>query len=87
VAAADLRHWLHEPMPVLLVVYDARADRAFWLNVQGHFERRRAELRRIGRTVTLHIPLTNTVDERAVKEFARFRDEALGLSKRMKDET
>jgi hypothetical protein len=86
VAAADLRHWLNEPMPVMLVVYDASADRAYWLNVQECFERRRSDLRRIGRTVTLHIPLTNRLNERAVKEFARYRDELLALSKRMKDE-
>lgn len=57
IAAADLRHWLNEPMPVMLVIYDAAADRAYWLNVQEYFESRRTELTQVGRTMTLHIPL------------------------------
>lgn len=27
VAASDLRHWLNEPMPVILVIYDAPGDK------------------------------------------------------------
>jgi hypothetical protein len=87
VAAADLRHWLNEPMPVILVVYDAQADRAYWLNVQDYFERPRAELGDIGQTVTVHIPLTNLLNEAAVKEFARYRDKLLAQSERMRYET
>src|SRR4051812_43211611 len=35
---ADLDWWLVETFPVILVVYDAQADVAYWLYVQGHFE-------------------------------------------------
>jgi len=66
-------------MPVILVVYDAAADKAYWLNVQAYFESRRSQLSQMGRTVTLHIPVTNLVDEAAVKAFARCRDEAMAL--------
>jgi hypothetical protein len=86
VAAADLRHWLSEPMPVILVVYDARTDQAYWLNVQEYFDRRRDELADMGRTVTVHIPLANLLNEPAVKEFARYRDDLLTLRKRMMHE-
>jgi hypothetical protein len=79
VEAADLRHWLNEPTPVILVIYDAPGDRAFWLNVQDYFERRRAELENMGRTVTLHIPIANLLNEGAVQEFARYRDGILAL--------
>jgi len=51
--------------------------------VQDYFERRRAELVDIGKTVTVHIPLTNLLNESAVKEFARYRDELVALRKRM----
>jgi hypothetical protein len=33
----DLLAWLKEPMPVILVVYDAQADKAYWLHIQGGF--------------------------------------------------
>jgi hypothetical protein len=77
VAAADLRHWLNEPTPVILVVYDAVTDTAFWLNVQDYFERRRTELGGIGATVTLHIPLAHLLNIDAVRGIARYRDDML----------
>jgi hypothetical protein len=27
----DMVYWLNEPLPVILVVYDAKSDRAWWL--------------------------------------------------------
>jgi Domain of unknown function (DUF4365) len=81
--SADLRHWLYEPTPVFLVIYHAIADKAYWLNVQDYFERRRSELGRMGQTVTLHIPLTNVLNDPAVKDFARYRDEVQALRRGM----
>jgi hypothetical protein len=86
VLAADLRHWLNELMPVILIVYDAAFDKAYWLNVQAYFEQRRNELDEIGRTMTLHIALTNLLDQVAIKHFARYRDEMLVLIRRIRDE-
>jgi hypothetical protein len=74
-AQADLRHWLHEPMPVFLIVYDAATDRALWLYVQAYFEgQHRLDLSGIGATVTVHIPVQNAFDETALPELARCRD-------------
>ena len=72
----DLLFWLNELNPVILVVYDARDDRAFWLYVQEYFRRQRWA-KRAGKaiTVTVHIPTDNVLDEAAVRQFARFRDE------------
>src|SRR5438128_4340832 len=36
-ARSDLVLWLAQPMPVILIVYDARKDVAYWLYVQSHF--------------------------------------------------
>ena len=33
----DLRAWFAEPLPVILIVYDAANDRAYWLHVQAAF--------------------------------------------------
>src|SRR2546421_9101711 len=30
----DMVYWLNEPLPVILIVYDAKADRAWWLYLQ-----------------------------------------------------
>ncbi len=74
----DLLFWVNERMPVVLVVYDAQQDRAYWLYVQEFFRWRRWA-RRAGptTTVTVHVPAGNVLNEAAVRLFARFRDECL----------
>jgi hypothetical protein len=71
----DLLFWLNEREPVILVLYDARGDRAFWLYVQEYFRRQQWPKRSSKETtVTVHIPTANVLDEAAVRLFARFRD-------------
>jgi hypothetical protein len=56
VTSADLRYWLLELMPVILVVYDAPSDRAFWLDVQAYAAQHDLDADEVGDTVTLRIP-------------------------------
>lgn len=78
VDVADLRHWMFEPMPLVLVVYDAEADRAFWLYVQRYLDENPP-----GENVddqgswTVHIPLSQRLNRFAVERFRRFRDRIL----------
>lgn len=69
VEQADLDRWTAETYPVILVVYDARADVAYWLYVQAHFPPGRGRARR-RRKVTVHIPAANVLDEAAIRRFA-----------------
>jgi hypothetical protein len=66
----DLDWWLVETFPVILVVYDAQADRAYWLYVQAHIEENAASLTGRRRSVTVHIPIANVLDENAIRHFA-----------------
>jgi hypothetical protein len=66
---ADLNRWLGETYPVVLVVYDAREDVAYWLYVQAHFAAGRAPAGR-RQTVTARIPTANVLDEAAIRRFA-----------------
>jgi hypothetical protein len=69
----DLLHWLNEPLPVILVVYDGRADRAHWVHVQAYFSRPDAvRPSRARRTVTVHLPIDNVLDPAAMRQFARY---------------
>lgn len=74
----DLLFWLNERQPVILIVYDAQHDKAYWLYVQAYFRGQRWK-RRAGRArmVTVHVPAANALDAAAVRSFARFRDECL----------
>ncbi len=75
VERSHLVHWLAEVRPVILIVYDARKDVAFWLYVQSYFGRlKRFNLFAAGQTVTVRITSANVVSIAAVRRFARFRD-------------
>ncbi len=65
----DLNRWIAETYPVILVVYDARADVGYWLYVQAHFADRRIRAG-TSATVTAHIPAANVLDEAAIRRFA-----------------
>ncbi len=71
----DLVLWLAELRPVILIVYDARRDIAYWLYVQSYFRRLKGfNLFTAGQTVTVYIPTANILTRAAVRRFARFRD-------------
>jgi hypothetical protein len=72
---ADLHAWLTEFQPVILVVYDAPADQAYWLYVQAYFAKLPGfKLERAGKTVRVRLPRTNVLDPDAIRTFARYRD-------------
>ncbi len=76
---ADLRSWLHEPMPVILVVYDAANDSAYWLYVQRHFQQQpRFNPDRGSIDVTVRIDKANGVNATTMQYLARCRDRLLG---------
>jgi hypothetical protein len=71
---ADLRSWLEELMPVILVVYEARTEVAYWLYMQ-EFLRNHPEgfWDRGGERVTLHLPRQNVLDRTTFRLFARHK--------------
>jgi hypothetical protein len=74
----DFRHWLMEPMPVILAVYDAPNDTAYWLYVQAHFASGRANrFDKAGATMTVRLPRTNVLSPAAMRQFAGYRDQIL----------
>jgi hypothetical protein len=82
ISQRDLRHWLLEPIPIILVLYDAAAEIAYWLYVQAHFEARRGvDWEEAGSKVTVHLPRGNVVDMSAMRKFAEFRDKILAQTK------
>lgn len=75
--------WLREPMPVILIVYDAGADCAWWLHIQASVDRHRfASPRRGQATVTLQLPTTQRLTPEVVKTFAPWKNEILARMRR-----
>ena len=75
VEAVDLRLWLKEITPVILIVYDALREDAYWLYVQAYFESLASfDLSRIEGSIMVFVPTLNKMDAGAVRRFALFRD-------------
>ena len=82
VSRKDLHHWLLEAEPVILILYEAQADRAFWTYVQAHLGRTpEFDLARAGAEVTVRIPTANVVDQEAMRKFAEFRNRIVAQTK------
>jgi len=71
----DVRFWTNELMPVILVVYDALEDLAYWLHVQAYFGALKEF--RFGRTVTVYVPRGNVFSEATVAKFRELRRDVL----------
>lgn len=75
----DLKLWLRENDPVILVVYDGVKDRAYWLYMQAYFQgKRTVDLFAASRGVSLHVPMSNRLDRRSIRRFRLFRDQVYG---------
>jgi hypothetical protein len=74
----DLRHWLEKLLPVILIVYDAQSDVAYWLYVQAYFASQASfSLERVGDRASIRVPRANVVNQAAIRVFGRFRDDIL----------
>jgi hypothetical protein len=71
----DLHHWRELTEPVVLVLYDAGLDRAYWIYVQAHFADDAGIAGRAGGTVTVRIPVANQVGADAARAFEKFSDD------------
>lgn len=81
VSRRDLKLWLKETYPVILVVYDGQKERAHWTNIQVYFsERPTPELFARGETISIRIPIKSRLNPQALKTIAQYKNE---LSQRL----
>ena len=72
VSRRDLLLWLDETCPVILVVYDGKSDRAYWLHVQAYFASHPPPVSFvIGLTVNVHFRLSDRLNRRSIREIVR----------------
>lgn len=80
VTVADVKRWQLEWFPVILAIYDAQKDKAWWLYVQQYLDERNIALDDLAHdqeTVTIRIPVKNRLNKKAVEKFRGFRDAIL----------
>jgi len=69
----DVELWLREVIPVILIVYDAQRERAFWLHLAGHFKGKWKQLFSTTGSVTVRIPTKNRINKQSVLRFDAWR--------------
>ena len=74
VDAEDVALWRDEVMPVILIIYDAPHDTAYWLYLQEFFETSPQFQKPLTqKQVTVHVSTSNVVDRRAIERFRHFK--------------
>jgi hypothetical protein len=77
----DMLYWLNEPLPVILVIYDAKTDKAWWLYLQEALREGGKLSSRATATATVTVPLANVLDAKAIRRFRSFRDAAVARTR------
>lgn len=69
VSTRDLRYWYFELFPVVIVLYEADRNRAFWLHIQDYIDSNPALMESEADTITLRIPIRNKLSLHAIDRF------------------
>ena len=77
--------WREEVMPVILIVYDAATETAYWLYAQRYFKSPALQMTAHQQEVAVHIPKANVVDQKAMQTFREFKKSVLQRMKGVYD--
>jgi len=83
VKTGDLHYWALEIFPFILVVFDVKADKAYWLEVREYVALHPDIVDPNRETANVHIPVSN---ELTVKSIEHFRTKSLQIVKRLRDQ-
>jgi hypothetical protein len=74
----DYTRWTREPMPVILILYDASKRRAYWLYIQRYFDENPSRKPKQGaKTVRLRVPKRQVVNRAAIKMMRAYKQRVL----------
>jgi hypothetical protein len=77
VERADLRSWLTSILPVILIVYDAGEDRAFWVYLQADYGPKLFSIGRGAGTTTIRIPTSQVLEPGAIRQIVGYRNQVI----------
>ena len=80
---AHLEIWLKEPMPVILVLFDAKNEKAYWVYIQGYFEQKGISLNFVDQeNLSIYFDEKNIVNVAAIKKWKEYKDKLLSQIER-----
>lgn len=63
----DLELWLYEDVPVVVILYCANWDKAYYVELATYFDENKLDLQKVSKFVRIQIPLQNIFDTQAVQ--------------------
>ena len=69
--------WLNEPMPVIVILFDAQNEVAYWVYLQAYFEQKGVSLPATQKTFTIYFDQHNIVSIDAVKKWQTYKNHVL----------
>ena len=67
----DLNYWAMEIHPLILVLFDAKADHAYWLHIQSYVKENPERIDFNNETVHVHIPMKNELTDSSIDHFRK----------------
>ena len=67
----DLELWLENQLPVLLILYDAQAEVAYFTDLQTYFNENRISLKNVRKFVRIYLPPQSVFNKIAIQEFQK----------------
>ena len=71
-AKRDLELWLSGSVKLLLVVYDAQKETAYYVDLQDYFKKEGIAFDNIKKFVRINIPVSNVLTPQAIKQIPNF---------------
>lgn len=68
----DLELWLRNSIKMLLILYDAQLEKAYFEDIQEYFRKNTIKFKQGRKFVRIFIPIENVVDARTVKQLRLF---------------
>jgi Domain of unknown function (DUF4365) len=68
----DLELWLYNSNPVILLLYDAQEDVAYYADLQAYFEKNKEVLKKVRKFVRVYIPQNTIFNTTAVQGLRKF---------------
>ncbi len=63
----DLELWLYEDVPVVLILYCANWDKAYYVELSSYFKKNKIDLTEVRKFVRIQIPIQNIFDTEAAQ--------------------
>lgn len=74
----DLELWLYSYVPVLLILYDAQKEIAYWVDLYDYFEKNRESLKKVNKFVRIYIPSDQIFSSQIVQKFRELKNNLYG---------